>query len=73
MQTTTAHEAVRRRGSGPVAFFLAYLRGELRRRWRQSLLMAAGLAVGVGLVMTVTAAAAGVGEAQGRCCTRSTG
>jgi len=64
MQTTTAHEAVRRRGSGPVAFFLAYLRGELRRRWRQSLLMAAGLAVGVGLVMTVTAAAAGVGEAQ---------
>jgi putative ABC transport system permease protein len=46
------------------AFFLSYLRGELRRRWRQSLLVAVGLALGVGLVVTVTAAAAGVGDAQ---------
>src|SRR6266700_2160933 len=61
---TTQNGTARRRGSGPTAFFFAYLRGELRRRWRQSLLMAVGLAVGVGLVMTVTAAAAGVGVAQ---------
>ena len=46
------------------SFFLIYLRHELRRRSRQALLSAAGLAVGVGIVLTVTAAAAGVSNAQ---------
>lgn len=46
------------------SFFLTYLRHELRRRSRQALLSAAGLAVGVGIVLTVTAAAAGVSSAQ---------
>jgi putative ABC transport system permease protein len=64
MHTMTGNRTDQHRGSGARAFFFAYLRGELRRRWRQSLLMAAGLAVGVGLVVTVTAAAAGVSDAQ---------
>jgi putative ABC transport system permease protein len=46
------------------SFLLIYLRHELRRRSRQTLLSAAGLAVGVGIVLTVTAAAAGVSSAQ---------
>jgi putative ABC transport system permease protein len=46
------------------SFLLTYLRHELRRRSRQALLSAAGLAVGVGIVLTVTAAAAGVSSAQ---------
>ena len=45
-------------------FFLTYLRRELRRRMRQSVMIALGLAVGVGLVITVTAASAGVKKAQ---------
>jgi putative ABC transport system permease protein len=45
-------------------FFLTYLRRELRRRIRQSVLTALGLAVGIGLVVTVTAASAGVENAQ---------
>ena len=46
------------------AFHFTYLRRELRRRWRQTLIAAAGLAVGIGLVVTVTAAATGVGDAE---------
>ncbi len=45
-------------------FFITYLRRELRRRIRQSVLIALGLAVGIGLVLTVTAASAGVKKAQ---------
>jgi putative ABC transport system permease protein len=45
-------------------FYLIYLRRELRRRVRQHILIALGLAVGVGLVVTVTAITAGVKNAQ---------
>ena len=45
-------------------FFLTYLGRELRRRTRQALLTAAGLAAGIGLVVTVIAAATGVAGAQ---------
>jgi ABC-type antimicrobial peptide transport system permease subunit len=45
--------------------FFTYLRRELRRRMRQSTLIALGLAVGIGLVITVTALSAGVKDAQG--------
>lgn len=45
-------------------FFLTYLRRELRRRMRQSVFIALGLAVGIGLVVTVTAASSGVKKAQ---------
>jgi len=45
-------------------FFVSYLRRELRRRMRQTLIAALGLALGVGLVITVTAASAGVTAAQ---------
>ena len=45
-------------------FFLTYLRSELTRRKRQAIVVALGLAVGVGLVTTVTAASAGVQNAQ---------
>lgn len=41
-----------------------YLTRELRRRYRQTLVISIGLAVGIGLVITVTAASAGVGLAQ---------
>jgi ABC-type lipoprotein release transport system permease subunit len=44
--------------------FFTYVFRELRRRHRQALLTAMGLAVGVALVVTVTAYAAGVGKAQ---------
>jgi ABC-type antimicrobial peptide transport system permease subunit len=44
--------------------FFTYIYRELRRRHRQALLTAVGLAVGVGLVVAVTAYANGVGEAQ---------
>jgi putative ABC transport system permease protein len=46
-------------------FFLTYLGRELRRRMRQSVVIALGLALGVGLVITVAAAAAGVKKAEG--------
>jgi putative ABC transport system permease protein len=46
-------------------FFFTYLGRELRRRLRQAVFIALGLAVGVGLVITVTAASAGVKNAQG--------
>ncbi len=45
--------------------FFIYLRRELRRRMRQSILISLGLALGIGLVITVTAASAGVTAAQG--------
>ena len=45
--------------------FLIYIYRELRRRHRQALLTALGLAVGVGLVVAVTAYAGGVSKAQG--------
>jgi putative ABC transport system permease protein len=45
-------------------FFLTYLGRELRRRMRQAVVIALGLAVGVGLVVTVIAASAGVKKAQ---------
>src|SRR5206468_112480 len=41
-------------------------RRELRRRFKQSLVIALGLAVGIGLVVTVSSAAAGVTGAQGQ-------
>jgi putative ABC transport system permease protein len=47
-------------------FFLTYLRRELRRRMRQSVFIALGLAVGIGLVVTVSAASAGVKKAQSK-------
>lgn len=46
--------------------YLTYIRRELRRRSKQSLVVALGLAVGVALVVTVSAAAAGVRSAQGQ-------
>jgi putative ABC transport system permease protein len=45
--------------------FITYLLRELRRRMRQAIFIAAGLALGVGLVITVTAASNGVSEIQG--------
>jgi putative ABC transport system permease protein len=48
---------------GPV-FTLTYLRRELQHRSRQAMLVAAGLAVGVGLVITLTATSNAVGSAQ---------
>jgi putative ABC transport system permease protein len=46
------------------AMFFTYLGRELRRRVRQAVIIAFGLALGVGLVITVTAASAGVQNAQ---------
>jgi len=48
---------------GGIMFF-TYIWRELRRRHRQALLTALGLAVGVGLVVAVTAYAGGVSKAQ---------
>ncbi len=45
--------------------FFTYLRRELGRRRRQSLVVSIGLAVGIGLVLTVTSLASGVRTAQG--------
>lgn len=45
--------------------FVTYLLRELRRRMRQSIFIALGLALGVGLVITVTAASNGVSASQG--------
>ena len=45
--------------------FFTYLLRELRRRMRQAIFIAAGLALGVGLVITVTAASDGVSATQG--------
>jgi ABC-type lipoprotein release transport system permease subunit len=46
------------------SMFFTYLRRELRRRNRQAVFIALGLAVGIGLVITVTAASTGVARAQ---------
>jgi putative ABC transport system permease protein len=54
--------AVARRADS--VFFLTYLRRELRRRMRQTVVIALGLAVGIGLVVTITAATTGVRNAQ---------
>jgi ABC-type lipoprotein release transport system permease subunit len=45
--------------------FFTYLSRELRRRMRQSIFIALGLALGVGLVITVMAASNGVSATQG--------
>jgi ABC-type lipoprotein release transport system permease subunit len=45
--------------------FITYLLRELRRRMRQAIFIAFGLALGVGLVITVTAASKGVSDSQG--------
>jgi len=45
--------------------FITYLLRELRRRMRQSIFIALGLALGVGLVITVVAASDGVSASQG--------
>jgi putative ABC transport system permease protein len=47
-------------------FFVTYLRRELRRRARQAIFIALGLAVGIGLVVVVGAASAGVKTAQSK-------
>jgi putative ABC transport system permease protein len=47
-------------------FFVTYLRRELTRRARQAIIIALGLALGVGLVVTVSAASAGVARAESR-------
>jgi ABC-type lipoprotein release transport system permease subunit len=44
--------------------FITYLLRELRRRMRQAIFVAAGLALGIGLVITVTAASSGVSASQ---------
>jgi ABC-type lipoprotein release transport system permease subunit len=46
--------------------YLTYIRRELRRRFKQSLVIALGLAIGIALVVTVSSAAAGVKSAQGQ-------
>lgn len=46
--------------------YFTYLRRELRRRSKQAIVVAIGLAIGIGLVMTVSAASAGVKTAQGQ-------
>ena len=45
--------------------FITYLLRELRRRMRQAIFVAAGLALGIGLVITVIAASSGVSASQG--------
>jgi ABC-type antimicrobial peptide transport system permease subunit len=45
--------------------FMTYLLRELRRRMRQAIFVAAGLALGIGLVITVIAASTGVSNSQG--------
>jgi putative ABC transport system permease protein len=47
-------------------FFLTYLRRELGRRMRQTVLIALGFALGVGLVITVTSVSSGVNAAQAK-------
>jgi putative ABC transport system permease protein len=47
-------------------FFFTYLRRELQRRMRQAVVIAAGLALGIGLVITVIALSSGVRSAEGK-------
>jgi putative ABC transport system permease protein len=44
--------------------FYTYLKRELRRRWRQAVVVTFGFTLGIGLVITVTAASSGVKSAQ---------
>lgn len=44
--------------------YFTYIRRELRRRGRQSIVVAVGLAIGIALVITVSSASAGVKSAQ---------
>ncbi|MDA8356148.1 MAG: hypothetical protein M0Z95_07635 [Actinomycetota bacterium] len=46
--------------------FFTYLRRELRRRFKQAIVVAVGLAIGIGLVVVVSATSAGVKTAQGQ-------
>ena len=46
--------------------YLTYIRRELRRRFKQSVVIALGLAIGIALVVTVSSASAGVKSAQGQ-------
>jgi putative ABC transport system permease protein len=46
--------------------YVTYIRRELRRRYKQSLVIAVGLAIGIALVVTVSSASAGVKSAQGQ-------
>ena len=46
--------------------FLTYLWRELRRRSKQAIVVAVGLAIGIGLVVTVSATSAGVPKAKGK-------
>ena len=46
--------------------FFTYLRREIRRRKKQGIVVALGLAIGIGLVLTVSATSAGVKTAQGK-------
>src|SRR5260221_10127366 len=50
---------------GEHMFFVTYLTRELRRRMRQTIFIALGLALGVGLVIRVMAASNGVSATQG--------
>jgi putative ABC transport system permease protein len=45
-------------------FFFSYLGHELRRRMKQAVVIAVGLALGIGLVITVSAASSGVKKAE---------
>lgn len=47
----------------PPAMFFTYIRRELRRRSRQAIVVALGLAVGIGLVIVVSSASSGVKSA----------
>src|SRR5215469_1381426 len=47
-------------------FFIAYLWGELRGRFRQTLATGGGLSLGVASVITISALATGVGVSEGR-------
>ena len=50
--------------SGAIEMFFTYLGRELRRRSRQALVIATGLALGIGLTIAVSAASSGVKVAQ---------
>jgi hypothetical protein len=63
-QGAPVRPAIKRRPAAIDRFTLTFLRGELRGRLRQALLIALGLGLGVGLVITVTASSAGISNAQ---------
>lgn len=47
-------------------FFIAYLFGELKGRFRQTLAISGGLAIGIATVITISALAAGVATSEGK-------